>query len=163
MSLRVDDDNNMIERILSGGQTGADQAGWRAARSAGIPTGGWMPSGFLTEDGPRPEFAELYGAVETVSGGYRRRTEANVCDRDATVILRTLEKSHLCDRGTIARGDVARSKNRGRAMVSECRNRAAEPSWTIQSLIRIDVLLPLEPVNRFAVPLIARQSGRLAI
>jgi hypothetical protein len=38
----------MIERVISGGQTGADQAGWRAARAAGIPTGGFMPKGFLT-------------------------------------------------------------------------------------------------------------------
>ena len=49
----------MIDRVISGGQTGADQAGWRAAKASGIPTGGWMPKGFLTEDGPRPEFAGL--------------------------------------------------------------------------------------------------------
>ena len=47
----------MLERVISGGQTGADQAGWRAARAFGIPTGGAMPKGFLTEDGPCPEFA----------------------------------------------------------------------------------------------------------
>jgi len=49
----------MLERVISGGQTGADQAGWRAARASGIPTGGAMPGGFLTEDGARPDFAEL--------------------------------------------------------------------------------------------------------
>jgi hypothetical protein len=54
----------MIERVISGGQTGADQAGWRAARAYGIPTGGWMPLGFLTETGPRPEFTELDGATQ---------------------------------------------------------------------------------------------------
>ena len=54
----------VLDRIISGGQTGADQAGWRAARACGIPTGGAMPKGFLTEDGPRPEFAGLYGARE---------------------------------------------------------------------------------------------------
>jgi hypothetical protein len=48
----------MIERVIAGGQTGADQAGWRAARASGIATWGFMPLGFLTEDGPRPEFAE---------------------------------------------------------------------------------------------------------
>jgi hypothetical protein len=30
------------ERVVSGGQTGADQAGLIAARRFGIPTGGWM-------------------------------------------------------------------------------------------------------------------------
>jgi hypothetical protein len=54
----------MLDRIITGGQTGADQAAWRAAHAFAIPTGGWMPLGFLTEDGPRPEFAELHGAVE---------------------------------------------------------------------------------------------------
>ena len=54
----------MIERVLSGGQSGADQASWRAAKTHGIPTGGAMPKGFRTEDGPRPEFAERYGAVD---------------------------------------------------------------------------------------------------
>jgi hypothetical protein len=39
----------MLERIITGGQTGADQAGWRAARAAGIPTGEWMTRGFFTE------------------------------------------------------------------------------------------------------------------
>jgi hypothetical protein len=29
----------MLERVISGGQTGADQAGWRAAKSAGTIAG----------------------------------------------------------------------------------------------------------------------------
>jgi hypothetical protein len=75
----------MIERVISGGQTGADQAGWRAARAVGIATGGWMPKGYLTEDGPRPEFAELYGAQEHTSPRYPFRTEANVWDAHVTL------------------------------------------------------------------------------
>jgi hypothetical protein len=67
----------MIELVISGGQTGADQAGWRAAKAAGIATGGWMPGGFLTEDGPRPAFEWLYGAKETMSRGYPERTRLN--------------------------------------------------------------------------------------
>ncbi len=74
----------MALKIVSGGQTGADQAGWRAGRSLGLPTGGWMPRGFETEDGHRPDFARLYGAVE-LAGGYRERTQANARDSDATV------------------------------------------------------------------------------
>jgi integrase len=42
----------MLEKVITGGQTGGDQAGWRSAREFGIPTGGWMPLRFLTEDGP---------------------------------------------------------------------------------------------------------------
>jgi hypothetical protein len=75
----------MLEKIISGGQTGADQAGWRAARVFGIATGGWMPRGFLTEDGPHPEFAEQYGAAEMPTGSYPARTEQNVQDSDGTL------------------------------------------------------------------------------
>jgi hypothetical protein len=75
----------ILGRVVSGGQTGADQAGWRAAKRAGIATGGWMPEGFLTESGPRPEFAEMFGAVEMPGGGYPERTRANVRDSDATI------------------------------------------------------------------------------
>jgi hypothetical protein len=41
----------MLERVITRGQTGADQAAWRAAKAFGIPTGGAMPLGFLTETG----------------------------------------------------------------------------------------------------------------
>jgi hypothetical protein len=75
----------VLTRVMSGGQTGADQAGWRAARASGIATGGWMPEGFLTEAGPRPEFAEMFGAVEMPGGGYPERTRANARDSDATI------------------------------------------------------------------------------
>lgn len=68
----------MIEKVISGGQTGADQGGWRAAKRAGISTGGWMPKGFLTEDGPRPDFAEWYGAQEYHSEAYPPRTRHNL-------------------------------------------------------------------------------------
>src|SRR5215217_4391793 len=55
----------------------------RVARAYGIPTGGAMPKGFLTEDGPRPEFAALYGAVGLPTESYPARTVANVRDTDA--------------------------------------------------------------------------------
>jgi hypothetical protein len=75
----------MLDKVISGGQTGADQAGWRVALALGVPTGGWMPKGFRTEDGPHPEFAARYGAVEMPTASYAARTEQNVRDSDATV------------------------------------------------------------------------------
>jgi hypothetical protein len=75
----------MLEKIVSGGQTGADQAAWRAAEAYGVSTGGWMPEGFQTEDGPRPEFAEQYGAAELPMDSGAARTEQNVQDSDATL------------------------------------------------------------------------------
>lgn len=72
------------ERVVSGGQTGADRAGLVAARRFGIPTGGWMPRGFLTSTGPAPELAREFGLREH-RGGYADRTEANVRLADGTL------------------------------------------------------------------------------
>jgi hypothetical protein len=77
----------MLEKIISGGQTGADRAGWRAAKLFGIPTGGWMPSGFIAEDGLHPEFADEFGVQESPSAGYPDRTRRNVADSDATIFF----------------------------------------------------------------------------
>jgi hypothetical protein len=81
----------MLERIVNGGQTGADQGGWRAAQAFGIATGGWMSRGFLTEtaDGrgsePHPDFADRYGARELPTSSYPERTFANAWDSGATL------------------------------------------------------------------------------
>ena len=44
-----------------------------------------MPRGFLTEDGPHPEFADQYGAAELPADSVRDRTEQNVLATDATL------------------------------------------------------------------------------
>jgi hypothetical protein len=75
----------VLECVVSGGQTGVDQAAWRAARRCDLATGGRMPKGFLTEDGPRPDFAALYDAREDESPESAARTGANVLDADATL------------------------------------------------------------------------------
>lgn len=46
-----------------------------------------MPRGFLTEYGPRPEYARLYGAREHESSEFPPRTEANVRDAEVTIWL----------------------------------------------------------------------------
>jgi len=71
--------------IVSGGQTGADYAGLCAAKVFGLRTAGWMPKGFKTLDGPRPEYAKLFGLKETESDRYPPRTFANVSMADFTI------------------------------------------------------------------------------
>jgi hypothetical protein len=44
--------NPKIEKIVSGGQTGADRAALDFAIEHGIPHGGWCPKGRKAEDGP---------------------------------------------------------------------------------------------------------------
>jgi hypothetical protein len=76
-----------VTRIISGGQTGADQGALAAAKQLGLATGGWMPRGFPTEVGPQPNFATLYGMQEHPEADYRPRTEANVRNADGTLII----------------------------------------------------------------------------
>ena len=45
----------MIEKIISGGQTGADRAALDFALKFFKPHGGWIPKGRITEDGPLPD------------------------------------------------------------------------------------------------------------
>jgi len=75
-----------LQKVVSGGQTGADQAGLVAARALTIPTGGWAPKGYRTDDGPAPWLAE-YGLKETATPSYVERTLYNVRDSDATIVL----------------------------------------------------------------------------
>ena len=44
----------LIQKIISGGQTGADLAALDFALEIGIPHGGWIPKGRLTEVGHFP-------------------------------------------------------------------------------------------------------------
>jgi hypothetical protein len=70
-------------------------AGIRAAHQLGIPTGGWIPKGWLTEHGPRPEYGPLYGATEHASPDWKPRTVSNVRDSDATILFRSCRaKTH---------------------------------------------------------------------
>jgi hypothetical protein len=75
----------VVERIVSGGQTGVDRAALDVAAELGIATGGWMPCGRRSEDGAIPE--RYTGLVEADSASYQRRTELNVRDSDATLVL----------------------------------------------------------------------------
>lgn len=74
-----------VTKIVSGGQTGADQGGLLAAQDLGIRTGGHAPRGFRTEAGQDLALKSL-GLVESGSG-YARRTRLNAEDSDATVII----------------------------------------------------------------------------
>jgi hypothetical protein len=76
---------DMLEKIISGGQTGADRGGLLAAEEMGIETGGWAPKGFKTERGSDPELGTRFGLQETNSGSYPPRTYNNVRDSDGTM------------------------------------------------------------------------------
>jgi predicted Rossmann-fold nucleotide-binding protein len=73
-----------VKKVISGGQTGVDRAGLDAAMAAGIPVGGYCPKGRRAEDGKIPD---RYPMIELASENYRDRTEKNIIESDATLIL----------------------------------------------------------------------------
>jgi hypothetical protein len=74
----------LIAKLVSGGQTGVDRAALDVALRLGIPCGGWCPRGRRAEDGAVPA---RYPLEETPDTGYPQRTDWNVRDSDATLIL----------------------------------------------------------------------------
>ena len=74
----------MIEKLVSGGQTGADIAALDVALPYNFPHGGWCPKGRLSLGGSIPA---KYLLTETPSSGYPQRTEWNVRDSDGTVVF----------------------------------------------------------------------------
>ena len=73
-----------LQKIISGGQTGADRAALDTAIKFNIGHGGWVPAGRLAEDGPIPK---IYRVREMKTSSHEDRTAENVATADATVIM----------------------------------------------------------------------------
>jgi hypothetical protein len=74
----------MIHKIISGGQTGADQAALDVAVKYNISYGGWIPMGRRTEAGPLPS---RYRLAVMPTRDYRDRTRQNILDSQGTAIF----------------------------------------------------------------------------
>lgn len=84
------EDKVILQRVISGGQTGADQAGLYAAKVCGYETGGFAPQGYRTLVGNNPAILrDEFNLVETTQRNYQVRTAMNVKSSDATIRLAT--------------------------------------------------------------------------
>lgn len=82
------EDKCLLERVISGGQTGADQAGLYSAEACRFKTGGHAPKGYRTLAGNNPTMLrDHFGLEETVQENYQYRTALNVQNSDATIRL----------------------------------------------------------------------------
>lgn len=76
----------MIEKIVSGGQTGVDQAALLIASELGLEIGGWCPKGGLDEKGDC--IFEKYNCMkEATTPQPDERTKLNIRDSDGTLII----------------------------------------------------------------------------
>ncbi len=82
--IRISANHITIKKIISGGQTGADQAGLDVAIKHIISHGGTIPKGRMTED---DILDPKYNLDEMSTQSYPKRTEKNVLDSDGTAIL----------------------------------------------------------------------------
>lgn len=126
--------------IRSGGQTGVDQAALRSAKRLGLTTGGWMPKGFLTEGGPRPEFAELYGMKEHASSAYPPRTHQNVQCSDFMIWLGPIGSS-----GYKCTMKAANAKARTGYGILQIRNLEVNENSVVCSAMCVETLLSDDP------------------
>ncbi len=79
-----------LGKVISGGQTGVDRAALDAALVVGLAVGGSCPRGRRAEDGVVPA---RYPLTELDRADYAARTERNVLDADATLIVKRGELS----------------------------------------------------------------------
>ena len=83
-----------LTKVISGGQTGVDQAALRAARDCGLEIGGWCPPGRECEAGVIPLEYPLKEtpsdrSVDSPDVPRSQRTEWNVRDSDGTLVIST--------------------------------------------------------------------------
>lgn len=93
----------MIKKIISGGQTGADQGGLEAGKILGLETGGTAPKYYQTETGPNLKLKTEFGLQECNIAGYYERTYRNIIFSDCTVLFGNMNSPgskltlHLCE------------------------------------------------------------------
>jgi hypothetical protein len=107
-----------MHKIVSGGQTGVDRAALDAAIALCLPYDGWCPKGGWAEDLLEPPgLLALYPNLrETPDDDPRQRTEWNVRDSDALLILTA---------------DVDLSTSKGTAFAVACAERLHRPRMIV--------------------------------
>ena len=125
----------MLDKVVSGGQTGVDRGALDAALDVGFSCGGFCPRGRRAEDGP---IDARYPLEEHASPSYPARTRANVEGSDATLVL---------TRGPVTGGSaltVDAAREHGRALLiidlereSEAGAASAIASWLARERVRV--------------------------
>lgn len=85
----------ILQKVISGGQPGAERAGLEAAKANNIATGGIAPEGYITIFGR--DYGLAYLGLESPSGlTYPQRTQNNIDNSSGTIVFRN-KSSPLAD------------------------------------------------------------------
>jgi putative molybdenum carrier protein len=113
-----------LVKIISGGETGVDQAALQAARDSGLQIGGWCPPGRECEAGvisaefPLKE-TERERSPNAPDVPRSQRTEWNVRDSDATLVI--------TDRDASQSDAATEERDSGTEWTIECARRYKRP------------------------------------
>jgi len=124
-----------LQKVISGGQDGADILFLQQAKLAGINTGGTAPKGYRTQTGNKPQLREEYGLEESRSSGWLQRTEQNVKDSDGTLIL--VNKVNNITPGSKRTIDFAKKYKKPYLVVSPETDIASIDTWINMNNIKI--------------------------
>lgn len=134
----------MLEKIISGGQTGVDRAALDVAIKYAIPHGGWCPKGRLSEEAfPIPS---QYLLKETDSEDASVRTKYNIRDNDGTLIIVPTNPPAVTD-GTILTLEEVKASDKPYFIIalSKGHDNGAILEWLITNNIkRLNVAGPRE-------------------
>jgi hypothetical protein len=137
----------VIEKIISGGQTGVDRAALDIAIALNIAHGGWCPKGRLAEQGSI--IPKKYLLKETYSSDYAERTKLNIKDSDGTLIL--IFKRPLQDKsGTRLTIEESRKKHKPHLLIELSNSKDIEViiSWLKNNNIKtLNIAGPRESQN----------------
>jgi hypothetical protein len=139
----------MLHTVISGGQTGVDQAALRAARDCGLTIGGWCPPGRDSAAGEIPEEfplreTERERSPEAPDVPRSQRTEWNVRDSDGTLVILDGHVSHPPSPGFGAAGSET-APDLGTSWAIECAGRYQKPLL----ICDIDDLNALEKIRKW--------------
>ncbi len=139
--------------IVSGGQTGVDRAALDAAIALGVEYGGWCPKGGLAEDFPEePGLLAVYPNLQqTPLADPAQRTEWNVRDADATLVLRRADGPP--SPGTALTAELASALGRPLLVLD------VGPEGTVDEAVRFIDALPQRDRLNFAGPRESQAPG----
>lgn len=123
----------VLERIISGGQTGVDRGALDAALVSAFPCGGWCPAGRKAEDGV---IAARYPLRELTGAGYPDRTLRNVRDSDGTLILYT----GVLSGGTRLTAELCRREHKPLQLIDAAQVGPVDAAQTVAEFIRHEAI-----------------------